>query len=210
MTVFFDWTVCALLICVIYQNKLWFFLFGCSLPLLCTIASLLRFETGIKNCVQLIQQGLKNDPLTFWEFILIWPVLFGFRWNESYKKDLFSSRIDTTKALAEAIAASPSPPQSWVLVSGVGKALLSLCWNLFKFFHSVVVFLSLWFAACYKPSQTAQYTEDSEWTPFDLLSKLVKEWEASALLPDHVAQTTKQVIIRPGMFWPFSVAIPWE
>lgn len=92
-------------------------------------------------------------------------------WNENYKKDLFSSRIDTTKALAQAIAASPSPPQSWVLVSGV---------------------------ACYKPSQTAQYTEDSEWTPFDLLSKLVEEWEASALLPEHVAKTTKQVVIRPG------------
>ncbi|XP_047445521.1 epimerase family protein SDR39U1 [Mugil cephalus] len=92
-------------------------------------------------------------------------------WNESYKKDLFSSRIDTTKALSQAIAASPSPPRSWVLVSGV---------------------------ACYKPSLTAQYTEDSEWTPFDLLSNLVKEWEASALLPESVAKTTKQVVIRPG------------
>ncbi|XP_076600593.1 epimerase family protein SDR39U1 [Chaetodon auriga] len=92
-------------------------------------------------------------------------------WNESYKKDLFSSRIDTTKTLARAISASPSPPRSWVLVSGV---------------------------ACYKPSLTAQYTEDSEWTPFDLLSRLVKEWEASALLPDDVAKTTKQVVIRPG------------
>ncbi|XP_022614047.1 epimerase family protein SDR39U1 [Seriola lalandi dorsalis] len=92
-------------------------------------------------------------------------------WNESYKKDLFSSRIDTTKALAQAIAASPSPPHSWVLVSGV---------------------------ACYQPSLTAKYTEDSQWTPFDLLSKLVKEWEASALLPETVAQNTKQVVIRPG------------
>lgn len=53
--------------------------------------------------------------------------------------------------------------------------------------------------ACYKPSLTAEYTEDSEWTPFDLLSRLVKEWEASALLPENVAETTKQVIIRPGM-----------
>ncbi|XP_034470544.1 epimerase family protein SDR39U1 [Hippoglossus hippoglossus] len=92
-------------------------------------------------------------------------------WNESYKKDLFSSRIDTTKALAEAIAASPTPPHSWVLVSGV---------------------------ACYKPSLTDQYTEDSEWTPFDLLSKLVKEWEAAALLPETVAKSTRQVVIRPG------------
>ncbi|XP_028328570.1 epimerase family protein SDR39U1-like [Gouania willdenowi] len=93
-------------------------------------------------------------------------------WNESYKKDLFCSRIDTTKALSQAIAASSSPPHSWVLVSGV---------------------------ACYKPSLTDQYTEDSEWTPFDILSKLIKEWEAAALLTGNVAQTTKQVIVRPGV-----------
>ncbi|XP_077413387.1 epimerase family protein SDR39U1 isoform X1 [Vanacampus margaritifer] len=92
-------------------------------------------------------------------------------WNESYKKDLVSSRIDSTKALADAIAASPSPPHSWVLVSGV---------------------------ACYKPSLTAEYTEDSEWTPFDLLSRLVKEWEAAALLPEIMTNTTKQVVVRPG------------
>ncbi|KAK7945000.1 hypothetical protein WMY93_000728 [Mugilogobius chulae] len=92
-------------------------------------------------------------------------------WNESYKKDLYSSRIDTTKALSSAIASSSSPPHSWVLVSGV---------------------------ACYQPSLTAQYTEDSEWKPFDLLSKLVKEWEAAAELPEDVAKTTKQVVIRPG------------
>ncbi|XP_061835032.1 epimerase family protein SDR39U1 isoform X1 [Nerophis lumbriciformis] len=92
-------------------------------------------------------------------------------WGKSYKEDLFSSRIDTTKALAQAIAASPSPPQSWVLVSGV---------------------------ACYQPSLTAEYTEDSDWTPFDLLSKLVQEWEASALLPKSVTESTKQVVIRPG------------
>ncbi|XP_026170364.1 epimerase family protein SDR39U1 isoform X2 [Mastacembelus armatus] len=93
-------------------------------------------------------------------------------WNESYKKDLFSSRIDTTKTLAQAIAASSSPPHSWVLVSGV---------------------------ACYKPSLTAEYTEDHEWTPFDLFSNLVKEWEASALLPENVAKITKQVVIRSGL-----------
>ncbi|KAK2822745.1 hypothetical protein Q5P01_022810 [Channa striata] len=93
-------------------------------------------------------------------------------WNESYKNDLFSSRIDTTKTLARAIGASPKPPHSWVLVSGV---------------------------ACYKMSETAQYTEDSEWTPFDLFSNLVKEWEAAAHLPGNVAKNTKQVIIRSGI-----------
>ncbi|KAG5841688.1 hypothetical protein ANANG_G00169360 [Anguilla anguilla] len=92
-------------------------------------------------------------------------------WNESYKKDLFSSRIDTTRTLARAISSAPTPPRSWVLVTGV---------------------------ACYKPSQTALYTEDSEWTPFDLLSQLVKEWEEAGRLSDDVATTTRQVVIRPG------------
>lgn len=55
----------------------------------------------------------------------IYPELYivcGFRWNERYKQDLFTSRIDTTKTLAQAIAASPTPPRSWVLVSGVGES----------------------------------------------------------------------------------------
>ncbi|KAM9459247.1 epimerase family protein SDR39U1 [Salvelinus alpinus] len=93
-------------------------------------------------------------------------------WNEGYRKDLFSSRVDTTTILAQAIAGSPSPPHAWVLVTGV---------------------------ACYKPSLTAQYTEDSEWTPFDLLSRLVKEWEWAGRLPENIAQNTRQVVIRPGV-----------
>ncbi|XP_077580435.1 epimerase family protein SDR39U1 [Stigmatopora nigra] len=92
-------------------------------------------------------------------------------WNENYKKDMYTSRIDSTKSLVDAITASSSPPHSWVLVSGV---------------------------ACYKPSLTSEYTEDSEWTPFDFLSRLVKEWEAAALLPESLTKTTKQVVIRPG------------
>ncbi|KAF4117529.1 epimerase family protein SDR39U1 [Onychostoma macrolepis] len=92
-------------------------------------------------------------------------------WNESYKKDLVSSRVNTTRILAQAIAASPTPPHSWVLVTGV---------------------------ACYKPSLQTQYTEESEWTPFDFLSRLVKEWEAAGQLPENSAKKTRRVIIRPG------------
>ncbi|XP_063074544.1 epimerase family protein SDR39U1 [Engraulis encrasicolus] len=92
-------------------------------------------------------------------------------WNDSYKSDLFSSRVGTTKTLAQAIASSPSPPHTWVLVSGV---------------------------ACYRPSQATQYTEETEWTPFDLLSRLVKEWEGAAKLPDEIAKNTRQVVVRPG------------
>uniref|UniRef100_A0A673JDZ5 Epimerase family protein SDR39U1-like n=1 Tax=Sinocyclocheilus rhinocerous TaxID=307959 RepID=A0A673JDZ5_9TELE len=86
------------------------------------------------------------------------------------QNDLVSSRVNTTRILAQAIAASPTPPHSWVLVTGV---------------------------ACYKPSLQTQYTEESEWTPFDFLSRLVKEWEAAGQLPETSAKKTRQVIIRP-------------
>lgn len=92
-------------------------------------------------------------------------------WNESYKNDLFSSRVNTTRILAQAIAASPAPPQSWVLVTGI---------------------------ACYKPSLQTHYTEESKWTPFDFLSGLVKEWEGAGQLPEESAKKTRQVIVRPG------------
>ena len=80
-----------------------------------------------------------------WDWVSTWSVFIrGLRWNESYKKDLFSSRIDTTKSLAQAIAASPNPPHSWVVVSGVGEFLphnktvyLNICqWQLFIFIMS--------------------------------------------------------------------------
>ncbi|XP_028831869.1 epimerase family protein SDR39U1 isoform X2 [Denticeps clupeoides] len=92
-------------------------------------------------------------------------------WNDQYKKDLLTSRVDSTRTMAKAIASSSSPPHAWILVTGV---------------------------ACYKPSPTAQYDEESRWTPFDFLSQLVKDWEEAARLPEDIAKVTRQVIIRPG------------
>lgn len=116
---------------------------------------------------------------------------------------MFSSRIDTTKSMAQAIAASSSPPHSWVLVSGVGKCPDNTTCDLLPVLSRITSTVTLMTflvspAACYKPSLTAEYTEDSEWTPFDVLSQLVKEWEASALLPEGVTKNTKQVVIRSG------------
>ncbi|KAH0626282.1 hypothetical protein JD844_001186 [Phrynosoma platyrhinos] len=45
------------------------------------------------------------------------------RWNESFCKDVVASRVETTKALAKAIAEAESPPRAWVLVTGVGVVL---------------------------------------------------------------------------------------
>jgi len=63
------------------------------------------------------------------------------------------------------------------------------------FFCSFSLILS---SACYKPSLQNQYTEESNWTPFDFLSRLVKEWEGAGQLPENSAKKTRQVIIRPG------------
>ncbi|XP_066579066.1 epimerase family protein SDR39U1 [Amia ocellicauda] len=117
------------------------------------------------------------------------PVLNPLRWwNESYKRDLVSSRVETTCALAQAIATATQPPHAWVLVTGV---------------------------ACYKPSETERYTEGSAVGQFDLLSRLVKQWEEAGVLPETVAPGTRQVIVRAGavlgrdggavqmMLWPF-------
>lgn len=42
------------------------------------------------------------------------------RWNESFQKEVLSSRLDTTHLLAKAIAKASQPPQAWILVTGVG------------------------------------------------------------------------------------------
>lgn len=54
------------------------------------------------------------------------------------------------------------------------------------------------FSACYKANGETTYTEDSEWTPFDLWSQLVKEWEEAGRLPENITKNTRQVVIRSG------------
>ncbi|KAM9501470.1 epimerase family protein SDR39U1 [Clarias gariepinus] len=94
------------------------------------------------------------------------------RWSESYRADVFNSRINTTRSLTHCITSSHTPPQSWVLITGL---------------------------ACYRPNGETQYTEDSEWTTFDLWSQLVKEWEEVGRLPGNATENTRQVVIRSGV-----------
>lgn len=44
----------------------------------------------------------------------------GQRWNQSYKKQLYTSRIDTTALLARALQQLNSPPQQIIAVSAIG------------------------------------------------------------------------------------------
>ncbi|KAM6993837.1 epimerase family protein SDR39U1 isoform 3-T3 [Passerculus sandwichensis] len=41
------------------------------------------------------------------------------RWNDDFCREVVSSRVETTKALAKAIGAAEQPPRAWVLVTGV-------------------------------------------------------------------------------------------
>lgn len=87
-------------------------------------------------------------------------------WNETFQKEVLSSRLETTQILARAINKAPQPPQAWVLVTGV---------------------------AYYQPSLTAEYDEDSPGGDFDFFSNLVTKWEAAARLP---GESTRQVVVR--------------
>ncbi|NXX97768.1 D39U1 protein, partial [Centropus bengalensis] len=111
------------------------------------------------------------------------------RWDDAFCREVISSRIETTKTLARAIAEAQQPPRAWVLVTGVGY---------------------------YRPSPTAEYTEDSPGGDFDFFSRLVSSWEAAALIPGSPA---RGVVVRSGavlgrgggaishMLWPFRVGL---
>ncbi|KAM7082025.1 epimerase family protein SDR39U1 isoform 2-T5 [Ciconia maguari] len=111
------------------------------------------------------------------------------RWGDAFCREVISSRVETTKTLAKAIADAEQPPRAWVLVTGVGY---------------------------YRPSLTAEYTEDSPGGDFDFFSRLVSSWEAAALIPGSPA---RGVVVRSGvvlgrgggavsqMLWPFRLGL---
>lgn len=74
------------------------------------------------------------------------------RWSESYKKVLYSSRIDTTKALVNAMKQTKNPPKTFISTSAVG---------------------------IYKNDKV--YDEDSKELENNFLAKLCIDWESEAL-----------------------------
>jgi len=93
------------------------------------------------------------------------------RWNENLKKEIFDSRIETTRLLRDAITTSCIKPEVWISISGVGY---------------------------YPPSTDQRYDEDSEVECSDIWSNLTKSWEESANLPEDLTET-RHVIIRSGV-----------
>lgn len=92
------------------------------------------------------------------------------RWSEGFKQNVWNSRINTTQALAKAIASAKQIPKTFIVLTGVGV---------------------------YKPSSTIEYNEESNLNEFDFFSKLCLEWEKSAKLPTTVP--CRQVSIRSGV-----------
>ncbi|BES88728.1 Domain of unknown function (DUF1731) [Nesidiocoris tenuis] len=94
------------------------------------------------------------------------------RWTPGFRQNVWNSRVNTTKTLAEAIVNSKIKPDVFLTVSGVG---------------------------IYDPRKTdVVYDEKSPiGEPFDFLSKLAIEWEKAACLPADV--NVRQAVIRSGV-----------
>lgn len=115
------------------------------------------FEPKGFNVVQITRDELKdNEKLTsIVEHSDIIINLAGAniinRWTESYKKTLYSSRIETTKALVDAIASASKKPELLISTSAVGIYNNKACYD----------------------EENYDYSDD-------FLAKLCKDWEAEA------------------------------
>ena len=92
------------------------------------------------------------------------------RWTPGFRQNVVSSRVLTTKTLAEAIEKSSKPPKVFITMSGVGY---------------------------YPPNETAEYNEESNPAASDFFSQLCHDWEKSGNLSDQIP--TRRVIIRSGV-----------
>ncbi|XP_018020702.1 epimerase family protein SDR39U1 [Hyalella azteca] len=79
------------------------------------------------------------------------------RWTPGFKQNVWASRVETTRYLAEAIRKTAVKPKVFVSMSGVGY---------------------------YPPGTGAEFDEASAGGDFDFLSRLCADWEAAARLPD--------------------------
>ncbi|XP_076329929.1 epimerase family protein SDR39U1 isoform X2 [Tachypleus tridentatus] len=112
------------------------------------------------------------------------------RWTAGFKQNVWASRVNTTKSLADAIQNIKTPPEVFATISGVGY---------------------------YKPSQETEYTEDSPGGDHDFLAELCRKWESAGDLPLELQ--VRRIIVRSGvvlgrhggmiqqMFWPFFLGL---
>lgn len=94
------------------------------------------------------------------------------RWGPSFEKELYDSRINTTRALAEAISKADKLPEVFVSTSAVGY---------------------------YPPDPVKAYTEESPGGNHDFLSRLTADWEAATQLSPSTAPSVRHSIVRVGV-----------
>ena len=68
------------------------------------------------QCPQNLAQVLQSQDVV----IQMSGANIGQRWNEDYKQELYTSRIDTTEHLAKVLASLDSPPKQVIAVSAIG------------------------------------------------------------------------------------------
>jgi len=91
------------------------------------------------------------------------------RWNEEFRKSVYTSRIETTRVLAEAVLKAAVPPTAFVTMSGVGF---------------------------YPPGNQPQ-DETSAGGEHDFIAKLALAWEEAAKLPAGCG--SRSVSLRSGV-----------
>ncbi|KAF0310645.1 Epimerase family protein SDR39U1 [Amphibalanus amphitrite] len=75
------------------------------------------------------------------------------RWTPGFRQNVWASRVNSTRSLAEVISAAPVKPNVFVSISGVGF---------------------------YEPSETAEYNEESAGGEADYMGRLCTAWEEAA------------------------------
>ncbi|XP_043199490.1 epimerase family protein SDR39U1-like isoform X2 [Amphibalanus amphitrite] len=92
------------------------------------------------------------------------------RWTPGFRQNVWASRVNSTRSLAEVISAAPVKPNVFVSISGVGF---------------------------YEPSETAEYNEESAGGEADYMGRLCTAWEEAARGVEDAG--VRSVIIRSGV-----------
>ncbi|PRD32280.1 UNVERIFIED_CONTAM: Epimerase family protein SDR39U1 [Trichonephila clavipes] len=93
------------------------------------------------------------------------------RWTPGFQQNVYASRINTTRMLADEIQKMDEPPKVFGVISGVGY---------------------------YKPSETETYIEENVGGGnHDFFTKLAADWEEASTLPPH--SRVRRFIVRSGV-----------
>jgi len=92
------------------------------------------------------------------------------RWNDQFKKEVYDSRIMTSRVLSEAVVKAKVPPLAFISMSGVGF---------------------------YPPSLKGEKWEEESKGGDGWMTGLVKDWEEASTLPSTVV--TRSIQLRSGV-----------